>query len=43
VTDAERLLTAQAQQQVSLERELVQLRALVTDLGYTQDSYRNYR
>ena len=30
--DAERLLTTQAQQQVSLERELVQLRALVTDL-----------
>src|ERR1700694_1803054 len=30
--DAERLLTAQAQQHVTLERELVQLRALVTDL-----------
>src|SRR5712692_2084890 len=33
VADAERLLTAQAQQQVRLERELVQLRALVTDLS----------
>ena len=33
VADAERLLTAQAQQHVSLERELVQLRALVTDLS----------
>jgi chromosome segregation ATPase len=31
--DAERLLTAQAQQQVSLERELAQLRALVTALS----------
>ena len=31
--DAERLLTAQAQQQVRLERELVQLRALVTDFS----------
>jgi septal ring factor EnvC (AmiA/AmiB activator) len=31
--DAERLLTAQAQQHVSLERELVQLRALVTDFS----------
>ena len=31
--DAERLLTAQAQQHVSLERELVQLRAMVTDLS----------
>ena len=31
--DAERLLTAQAQQQVSLERELVQLRALVTAMS----------
>ena len=30
VADAERLLTAQAQQQVRLERELGQLRALVT-------------
>jgi len=33
VADAERLLAAQAQEQVSLERELVQLRALVTDLS----------
>ena len=33
VTDAERLLTAQAQEQVSLERELVQLRALVTAMS----------
>jgi len=31
--EAERVLTAQAQQQVSLERELVQLRALVTDFS----------
>ena len=31
--DAERLLTAQAQQHVSLERELVQLRTMVTDLS----------
>lgn len=31
--DAERLLTAQAQGQVRLERELVQLRALVTDFS----------
>ena len=31
--DAERLLTAQAQQHVSLERELVQLRALVTAMS----------
>ena len=31
--DAERLLTVQAQQQVSLERELVQLRALVTAMS----------
>jgi len=32
-TEAERVLTAQAQQQVSLERELVALRALVMDFG----------
>jgi len=31
--EAERVLTAQAQGQVSLERELVELRALVTDLS----------
>ena len=31
--DVERLLTAQAQQHVSLERELVQLRALVTAMS----------
>ena len=32
-TEAERVLTAQAQQQVSLERELVALRALVMDFS----------
>src|SRR5262249_42056424 len=31
--EAERMLTAQAQQQVSLERELGELRALVTDFS----------
>jgi len=33
VADAVRLLAVQAQQHVSLERELVQLRALLTDLS----------